>query len=161
VAVDLFLKIPEIPGESQKDKHANEIDIQSFSFGASNTSNFAQGGAGGGAGKANFQDVSLVKWVDKTSPKLFQACAAGTHFKSMTFTSQKAGDKPLVYYTLELGDVMVSSISNSGAGEGDALHESLTLNYATIKFVYTEQKSDNTAGPKTEAAFDVRTNKKI
>jgi len=79
----------------------------------------------------------------------------------MTFTSQKAGDKPMIYYTLELGDVLVSSISNSGAGEGDALHESLALNFATIKFVYTEQKADGSAGPKTEAAFDVRQNKKI
>lgn len=159
MAVDLFLNIPEIPGESQKRK--NEIDIQSFSFGAQNTGAFGTGGQGGGAGKAQFQDVSLSKLVDKTSPKMFQACAAGTHFPQMTFTSQKAGDKPMVYYTLELEDVLISSVNNGGSSNGDQLEEHFSINFAKIKFVYTEQKADGTAGPKSEAAFDVRQNKKI
>ena len=156
MAQDLFLKIPEIPGESQKRK--GEIDIDSFSFGVNQTGTFATGGKGGGAGKASFHDISATKAVDKASPKLFQACAKGTHFDSMTITSQKAGDKPMVYYTLELGSVLVSGLHNSGAGDADQLHESFTLNFATAKFTYTEQQADGSAGPKTMAGHDVRQN---
>ena len=159
MAQDLFLKIDTIPGESQKRK--DEIDIASFAFGVNQTGTFATGGKGGGAGKATFHDISLTKSVDKASPKLFQACAKGTHFPKMIITSQKAGDKPMVYYVLELGDVLISGLHNSGAGDADQLHESFTLNFATAKFTYTEQKSDGTAGPKTEAGHDVRQNTSI
>ena len=78
MAVDMFLEIPEIPGESSKKGMEGKIDIESFNFGAVQHGSFAKGGAGGGAGKAEFQDINIVKEVDKSSPKLFQACAAGT-----------------------------------------------------------------------------------
>ena len=163
MAVDLFLKIedPVIEGECQKKGHEKEIDVVSFSFGAHQTGSFAKGGTGGGAGKAEFTDVSILKEIDKSSPKLFQACAAGTHFKKMTITSQKAGDNPLLYYSIELGDVMVSSLTNSGSSGGDAITEAATFNVAKIKFTYVEQKADGTAGPKTEAAYDIRAMDKV
>ena len=93
MAVDMFLEIKEIPGESSKAGHVEQIDIVSFSFGAVQSGSFARGGAGGGAGKAEFQDISIVKEVDKSSPKLFQACACGTHFPKATLYVRKAGDK--------------------------------------------------------------------
>ena len=161
MAVDLFLKIPEIPGECQKDGHKNEIDIMSFTFGAHQTGSFQKGGTGGGAGKAEFQDVSILKEVDKASPKLFQACAAGTHFPSITVTSQKAGDKPLLYYSIELGDVIVSSLTNSGSSGGDAITEAITLNVAKITFKYTEQLASGGAGAQSQAGYDIRQNNKI
>ena len=161
MSVDLFLKIPEIPGECSKDKHKGEIDIHTFQFGAHQTGSFAKGGVGGGAGKAEFTDVSITKDVDKASPKLFQACAAGTHFKEMTITSQKAGDTPLVYYVITLGDVIISSLNNSGAGGADTIHESLTMNCAQIQFKYTEQNEKGGAGATSEAGYHVGENKKI
>jgi type VI secretion system secreted protein Hcp len=163
MAVDLFLKImdPPIDGECQKKDHVGEVDILSFSFGAHQTGSFQKGGMGGGAGKAEFTDVSILKEVDKASPQLFQACAAGTHFKKMLLTSQKAGDKPLLYYTVELGDVIVSSLTNSGSTGGDAITESLTFNVAQIKFTYYEQQKDGSKGAKSEAGYDIRSNDKI
>ena len=161
MAVDLFLKIPEIPGECQKDNHKNEIDILSFSFGAHQTGSFQKGGTGGGAGKAEFQDVSILKEVDKASPKLFQACAAGTHFPQMIITSQKAGDKPMLYYSVTLGDVIVSSLTNSGSSGGDAITEALTFNCAKITFKYTEQLASGGAGAVSEAGYDIRSNLKM
>ena len=76
MAVDMFLEVKEVPGESMKKGHEGQIDIVSFSFGAVQHGSFARGGPGGGAGKAEFQDISIIKEVDKSSPKLFQACAA-------------------------------------------------------------------------------------
>jgi len=157
MAVDFFLKIDGIAGESEKDGMKDNMDIDSFSFGVSQSGSFASGGQGGGAGKANFQDISVVKVVDKTSPKLFEACAAGTHIKEAMLTVRRAGNKPVVYFTIKLTDVIVSSLSNGGASGGsDSVSEQLSLNFAKIEFEYTEQKKDGGAGPKTRAGYDVR-----
>src|ERR1700722_2677078 len=59
-AVDYFLTLDGIKGESADDKHKGEIDIMSFSWGATNTGTHASGG-GGGAGKVNFQDIHITK----------------------------------------------------------------------------------------------------
>ncbi|MBV9931867.1 MAG: type VI secretion system tube protein Hcp [Alphaproteobacteria bacterium] len=161
MAVDMFLEIKECPGESTKKGHEGQIDITSFSFGAVQSGSFARGGAGGGAGKAEFQDISVVKEVDKSSPKLFQACAAGTHFGKATIYVRKAGDKPLEYYKVELSDLIVSSVQNSGSAGGDAVMESITFNTAKINFTYVEQDAKGGAGKTVTAGYDVRAGEKV
>jgi type VI secretion system secreted protein Hcp len=161
MAVDMFLEIKECPGESTKKGHEGQIDITSFSFGAVQSGSFARGGAGGGSGKAEFQDISIVKEVDKSSPKLFQACAAGTHFPKATIYVRKAGDKPLEYYKVELNDLIVSSVQNSGSASGDTVMESITFNTAKINFTYVEQDAKGGAGKTVTAGFDVRVGEKV
>jgi type VI secretion system secreted protein Hcp len=161
MAVDMFLEIKECPGESTKKGHEGQIDVTSFSFGAVQSGSFARGGAGGGSGKAEFQDISIVKEVDKSSPKLFQACAAGTHFPKATIFVRKAGDKPLEYYRVELSDLIVSSVQNSGSAAGDSVMESITFNTAKINFTYVEQDAKGGAGKTVTAGFDVRAGEKV
>ena len=161
MAVDMFLEIRECPGESSKKGHEGQIDIVSFSFGATQSGSFARGGAGGGSGKAEFQDISIVKEVDKASPKLFQACAAGTHFQKATIYVRKAGDRPLEYYKVEMQDLIVSSVQNSGAASGDNVMESVTMNCAVINFTYVEQDAKGGAGATVTAGFDVRAGQKV
>ena len=161
MAVDMFLEIKEVPGESSKKSHEGQIDIVSFSFGAVQHGSFARGGPGGGSGKAEFHDISIVKEVDKSSPKLFQACAAGTHFPKSTIYVRKAGDKPLEYYKVELSDLIVSSVQNSGSASGDAVMESVTLNCAKINFTYVEQDAKGGAGKTVTAGYDVRAGEKV
>src|SRR5687768_16716377 len=90
MAVDMFLKITDIPGESRDDKHKDEIEIVSFSWAVSQ-SGTVSGGGGGGAGKTEFQDFSFAMPVSKASPKLFLACAKGEHLAEATLTVRKAG----------------------------------------------------------------------
>ena len=161
MAVDMFLEIAEVPGESSKKGHEGQIDIISFNFGAVQHGSFAKGGAGGGAGKAEFQDINIVKEVDKSSPKLFQACAAGTHFPKATIYVRKAGDKPLEYYKVELSDLIVSSVNNSGAASADAVMESVSMNCAKINFTYVEQDAKGGAGKTVTAGYDIRVGEKV
>jgi len=79
-AVDYFLKLEGIEGESSDSKHKNEIDIESWSWGETQSGSFA-GGGGGGAGKVSMQDFHFVMRVNKSSPKLMEACASGEHIK--------------------------------------------------------------------------------
>lgn len=160
MAVDLFLQIEGINGESQKKGHKGEIDIISFSFGAHQQGSFHTGGAGGAAGKAEIRDISVMKQVDKSSPELFKACATGKHIKKVVIYSQKAGGaEPLVYYKITLEDVIVSSLDNQGASSGDAIMESVVFNTAKVTFDYQAQNAQGGKdGGLVTAFYDIRQN---
>jgi len=80
MAVDMFLALDGIKGESADSKHKGEIDVLAWSWGLSNTGTFHHG-AGGGAGKANFQDISITKYIDKGSTDLIYSCASGKAYR--------------------------------------------------------------------------------
>jgi len=86
--VDYFLKIEGVEGESTDDKHKKELDVESFSWGETN-SGTAGHGSGSGAGKVHPQDFTFTKRMDKSSPVLFIGCALGTHYKEATFTADE------------------------------------------------------------------------
>ena len=96
MASDYFLEIDGIKGESKDDKHKGQIDIDSFSWGLSQ-SGLTRGGGGGGAGKATFQDIHFTKSVDSSSPVLFLSCASGKHIQKATLYGRKQGEDPLEY----------------------------------------------------------------
>ena len=142
MAVDMFLNIEgEIEGEAQDAKHKNEIDILAWSWGMSQSGSFHMGG-GGGSGKANFQDLSVTKWVDKASAILQVYCANGDHFPSAVLTVRKAGKKPLEYIKITMTDLLVTSVSTGGSGGEDRLTENVTFNFRAVKYEYVPQKQD-------------------
>src|SRR6185503_5261492 len=96
MAVDMFIKIGDIKGESVDDKHKGEIDVLSWSWGASQTGSAGIGG-GGGAGKVQIQDLTITKYIDKASPTLFTMCCSGKHLGTANLTVRKAGGTALEY----------------------------------------------------------------
>ena len=86
-----FLKIDGIDGDSTSVQHKGEIDVQSWSWGVTQTGSSGGGGGGGGAGRAVFQDFHFVSRISKASPALFLACATGQHHKDATLTGERAG----------------------------------------------------------------------
>jgi type VI secretion system secreted protein Hcp len=141
MAVDMFITIGDIKGESKDDKHKDEIDVLAWSWGLSNSGSMS-GGGGGGAGKANVQDVSFTKYMDKSSPNLMMYCCSGKHFDKALLTVRKAGDKPLEYLKLTLEDVLITSVSTGGSGGEDRLTENVSLNFAKYKLSYQPQAKD-------------------
>ena len=67
MAMDMFIKIDSIKGESVDKTHKGEIDVLAWSWGVSNSGS-AHVGGGAGAGKANVQDLSFTKYIDKSTP---------------------------------------------------------------------------------------------
>jgi type VI secretion system secreted protein Hcp len=156
----MFLLLDGIKGESTDSKHKGEIDIVSFTFGVSQTGTSSVGG-GGGAGKANYTDISFVKRADKSSPMLMQNCAAGTHIKSALLTVRKAGGTQQEYYKIKLTDLLVANFQNNGSGHDEVPMESLSLNFSTISFEYYEQLATGGLGGQTLAGWDIKQNKKV
>src|SRR5436853_3025508 len=107
-AVDYFLKIDGIAGESQDLKHKGEIQLESFSWGETQTGAHG-GGGGGGAGKVQMQDLHVTTHISKASPVLMQSCASGKHLKEAVLTARKAGKGQQEFLVIKLTDVLVSS----------------------------------------------------
>lgn len=160
MAVDMFLKIDDVKGESVDSKHKGTIDVLAWSWGMSQSGTTHVGG-GGGAGKVSVQDISLTKYVDKGSPALVSACCSGKHFKEATLIVRKAGDKPLEYIKITMKEVIISSISTGGSGGEDRLTENVTLNFAEFKLEYTPQKPDGSGDAAVEAAWNIAENVKM
>jgi type VI secretion system secreted protein Hcp len=160
MAVDMFLKIKGIEGESKDDKHKDWIDVLSWGWGATQQGSAGQMG-GAGAGKVNVQDLHVTKPVDKSSPDLFLKCATGEHYDDAVLACHKAGGSPLEYLKITMTEVFITSVQHGGSQGGDALVENVTLNFAKVKVEYTEQTDKGAAGAQPKANFDIKANKKL
>ena len=160
MAVDMFIKIKGIEGESRDDKHKKEIDVLAWSWGLSQSGSAHMGG-GAGAGKVNVQDLSFTKYTDSATHALVLACCNGEHIEDAVFVVRKAGKEPLDYIKITLNEVIVSSVSTGGSGGEDRLTENITLNFAKFKLEYTPQKADGTGDAAKTAGWDIAENKKV
>ena len=161
MAVDMFLKMDPIKGESLDDKHKNELQVLAWSWGVSNSGS-SHVGSGGGSGRANVQDLSFTKYIDSASVDLIQSCCSGKHFANAVLVVRKAGgDSPVEYVILTMEEIIISSVSTGGSGGEDRLTENVTLNFARVKFKYTPQSGTGTGSGGDEKGWDIQANKAI
>ena len=136
------LKIDGIPGESNDDKHKNEIDVLSFSFGISRHKE---------RGRPNIADFTIVKRVDTASPLLFAAACQGDPLKGASFTSRKAGKGQQEYLIITMQEVIVTSVEPSGAPGTESLPmESLRLDFRSMEMEVFRQNPDGSLGGSTK-----------
>ena len=158
MSAEIFLKLDGVPGESKTSGFEDQIDVLSFSWGASNPTSVSRGG-GSASGRVDMSSISIQKEVDKASPKFMEAVCWGKHFADGTLTvRESSGDKPLEYYVLELKQVFVDSFSVGGASQGGKPSESVSFSFAEIKLKYTAQDEKGGQGDKLEYAFNVQKN---
>jgi type VI secretion system secreted protein Hcp len=162
MAVEIFLKLDGIEGESIKEGATNYIEIFSFSNGASNPSSVAFG-TGSGAGKVDLSSLSLQKQLDKSSPMLFLNCCSGKHIATgAMFVREATGDTTTkVYYQYDMTEVFVDSISWGGAAGGGKPSESLSLSAKSLKVSYWSQDATGTLSGPIQAGWDVSKNVKM
>jgi type VI secretion system secreted protein Hcp len=155
MAGDMFLKFEGGPvtveGEATAKDHDNWVDIDSFSWGVHQIGTFGRGG-GGGAGKAEATDVVISKLVDKAGPPAFKGVCTGAHFDKATLEVRKAGGEQIVYYSLELEHVFISSLND--AGSGDQVSQSMSLNYKKITYTYYPQADQGSQEGAVIASYD-------
>jgi type VI secretion system secreted protein Hcp len=156
---DYFLKVDGIPGESQDKTHANEIELESFSWGASNTGSIGSATGGAGAGKVQFQEFSFVQKTNKASSLLLQRTADGGHIPSALLTIRRAGKAVSEFLKIKLSDVIVSSFTQSADG-GDYPVEEVGLKFAKIEFEYHPQQADGSLGAAFKSGWDLKKNTK-
>jgi type VI secretion system secreted protein Hcp len=184
-AVDMYLNIDGIKGESTDDKHKDWIQVLSYSHGMSMPVSSTKSSAGGAAtGRTQHGDFSITKYVDLASPKIYEAVSNGKHVGKVVFEMCRAGGSQVPYFTITLGQAIVSKVqqngpqnvgsggdteNNPGAGVGTGIASSLAasnadvlptetinFNYGTIEWKYTQQKrTDGSGGGSTNTKADL------
>jgi type VI secretion system secreted protein Hcp len=157
MAVDMFAKIGPIKGESQDGKHKDWIDVLAWSWGASQTGTGHLGG-GAGAGKVNVSDLSITKYTDASSTDLWLACCKGTHYDEAQLKVRKAGDKPLDYLVIKMGDVMITGVQTGGSGSDERTTENVSLNFTKVKIDYQSQDQKGGAAGQYKMGWNVAKN---
>lgn len=160
--VDFFLKIDSIDGESVAKGHEKWIEVQSFSWGMSQSGG-GGGGGGGSAGKVVVQDLHFVARTGLQSPLLLTATGTGQHFKKAMLSVREAGgDRQLEYIKMSLTDVLVSSyqVGGTDAGEDNRPSDQISLAFQKIEMAVSAQNADGSLLT-TRGGWDLKTNSKV
>lgn len=155
---EIFLKLTKIDGESQDNKHRDEIDVTSWGW-LNENSGTTHGGAGRGGGKVTVGDIAITKFVDKSSPRLQEHCFDGMPIAEGELTVRKPGAS-FEYLRISMKNILITSIEMISDAAADRVTERLDLNFSQISMEYTEQ--DQTGGEGTTADFgwDIASNTK-
>jgi type VI secretion system secreted protein Hcp len=137
---DYFLDIqnPKIPGESQQTGHVDQIEMDDWSFGCTQ-SGTAAFGSGASSGRVSMQDFQFSKRMDASGPKLQKHCSTGTFVSKAVFTARRSGEgggAPVDYLRFYFDNMIISAYQISGGG--DDLRESISFNFEQVKIVYKE-----------------------
>jgi type VI secretion system secreted protein Hcp len=159
-AIDIFLKLDGIQGESTDHKHKEEIVLESFSWGETNTGAHATGG-GAGAGKVSMQDFHFTSRVSKASPKLMLACATGQHIKNGVVTVRRSSaeqESQFEFLFYKFDTVIITSVQDAG-DTSDRPSEHVSFAFAKIDVEYKVQSPDGVAST-IDFAWDLAANRK-
>ena len=111
---DIFLKLDGIQGESTDGRHPREIEILSYT--QTMSGQFAKSGTastGAAAGKPVCGPVTIMKYVDVSSPDLILNALNGRHVAKAEFTFRRPGKDLIEYYKVILEDVIVVEVEQS------------------------------------------------
>jgi type VI secretion system secreted protein Hcp len=158
MAVRFFLRIDDIKGASTDAKHKDEIEVESYSWGASQEGQIDPGG-GGGAGKVQFSDFSFTMRQSVASPVLMLSCASGKHLKEALLTARGSGKLGVDYYKLTFYDLLISSFQEAGSSGDDAVSESISFNFSKMEMEFAAPNPKGQLGSPIRAGWDLKSNK--
>ncbi|ALL64813.1 putative protein ImpD [Paraburkholderia caribensis MBA4] len=148
---DTFLKLDGITGESQDGLHPGEIEVLNWSWKMSQQSSMMSG-SGGGAAKANVEDLIVFHQVDRASPNLMSFCLTGRHIPKAVLTMRKAGGVPVDFLKITMSDVIIAGVEMSPN------YEQIRLSFARVRQEYMVQAATGGSGGAVTATFDIKRN---
>ena len=158
MALDMFLKLAGIDGESSDTKHKGEIDVLSWSWGLSEPATPSAGG--GGAGRVKIADLSIQKLVDLASPLLLLSSAQSKHISDGTLTTREGGKVGgSEFLVVKLTDVIVTSVQVGASSGDDRASEQVSLAFGKVEFDYWQTKPDGSLGTEKTFKWDVGASK--
>jgi type VI secretion system Hcp family effector len=157
---NIFLEFPNssIQGESQDIKYKDQIIVEAFSEGMTNT--FAgdyRNGTGGG--KTNRNALAVTKNVDRSSPALREALLKGNVLEEATLTVSRINNRDrFAYFVIRIKDVVVTKVSMSASDGDNILTEQVELTFAKITWTYISTDNEGMPGDKQKAGWDFENN---
>ena len=161
MAIDVYLQIDGIKGESADDAHAGWIECTSVHFGVSQPKSATASTAGGHtAERADLKDILFTKQADLSTPLLLQSCASGKTIPKATFEFMRAdaNGTRIKYFDIELENVLIGLVT-PGVNPGTILVENVCLKFSKVRWKYTQQKISGGSGGNTAGGWDLASNR--
>ncbi|HZV65856.1 MAG TPA: type VI secretion system tube protein Hcp [Telluria sp.] len=161
MAIDVYLQIDGIKGESADSAHQGWIEITSAHLGVTQPRSTTASTAGGHTtGHSEHRTLSLSKLADIASPVLMQHCSMGKTIPKAKLEFMRAdGDgKPVKYYQVELENVLLSHMDQV-MRDGGLLQDEIGLCFSKVKWTYTQQKVGGGTGGSTAGGWDLAAKK--
>ncbi|GAB3443391.1 type VI secretion system tube protein Hcp [Massilia solisilvae] len=161
MAIDVYLQIDGIKGESSDHGHDGWIELTSAQWGVKQPKSATASTSGGHtAERCEHSSITITKMADLSSPILMQTCSSGRTIPKAKLEFMRADGQgtPVKYYEVELENVLIDSM-NQAAHEGGILHDSIGLRFAKVRWKYTQQKIGGGAGGNTMGGWNLATNR--
>jgi len=157
-----FLKLDAIPGQSEVEGVAKEIEVLSFSQSCSNPATMSPSNAIRTSGRPSHSDFTITKYLDESTPKILEYCNKGEDVKTATFTFSHADGptgKLTPLWICTMTKALITSVSHGGGSGQGVPTENLTLAYTSIKWEFKAQTADAEAKGTAASGWDLETNK--
>jgi len=161
MAVDMFVKFDKgIDGECTDSAHVDWMEITSYSHGVAQPVSGVSFTGGMTGGRADFQDMSFVKTLDKATPLLNIACSDGTHIPEIILELCLATGEKHVFMRYTLTDSVVTSVSAGASSTGAEIKpaETVTVAYSKIKWEYIPIDATGSPGSPSDKTWNLATN---
>jgi type VI secretion system secreted protein Hcp len=163
MAIDVYLYIEGIKGESADDRHKDWIECKSVNWGVEQPkSATASTGGGHTAERCEHRDIVISKLPDLSSPILLQTCSAGKTIPKAKFEFMRAdaqGER-VKYFEIEIDNVLIGQVTPS-VEEGDILAEQVGFKFSKVRWKYTQQRISGGAGGNTSGGWDLSSNRVV
>jgi len=135
-----FILLKGITGNSQATGKTNNIELDSYSFGAHNPANIGSKGMSGGT--VSLADFTFTCEVDGSSAQILAQLYNGKPVDSAVFTLVEAGGgaNPYDYVTVTFTNCYITSHSMGGGAQGKP-NQSVSFAYEQIQYQVSSQDS--------------------
>src|SRR4051812_21896078 len=161
MAIDVYLQIDGIKGESADSAHKDWIEVKGVQWEVLQPkSATASTGGGHTAERTEHKDIVVSKLADLATPILLQTCSSGKTIPKakLEFLRADGQGERVKYFEIELENVLIGSVKPEVA-EGSFLAEAVGLKFSKVKWKYTQQKIGGGAGGNTSGGWDLATNR--
>lgn len=161
MAIDVYLQIEGIKGESADDTHKDWIECTGVRWGVTQPrSATASTGGGHTAERCEHSDITISKLADLASPILLQTCSSGKTIPKakLEFMRADGQGQRVKYFEIELDNVLIGKITPE-VKPGSIMEETVGLKFSKVKWKYAQQRVSGGIGGNTSGGWDLATNR--
>jgi type VI secretion system secreted protein Hcp len=162
MAIDVYLQIEGIKGESRDADHKDWIEATSVHWNVRQPkSATASTGGGHTAERAELSEISLSKLADLSTPILLQTCSMGKTIPraSLEFFRADGNGTRVKYFSIEIENVLIGMVRPHLGPDNTYLSEQLNLKFSKVKWTYAHQDIKGGTKGRTVGGWDLASNR--